>query len=74
MGDGMATGNSRYHTDLPPLQSPNPAPTAGAGAPAATGAAEAGIPATVLDAYKQAEASLRESKPTCNLPWQLLAA
>ncbi|MET9895405.1 lytic transglycosylase domain-containing protein [Streptomyces sp. NPDC006465] len=73
-GDGTATGNSRYFTDLPPLESPNPAPTAGDGTPAAAGSAEAGIPATVLDAYKQAEASLRESKPTCNLPWQLLAA
>ncbi|WP_329299086.1 lytic transglycosylase domain-containing protein [Streptomyces sp. NBC_00659] len=73
-GDGTATGNGRYYTDLPPLQSPNPAPTTGSGTPAATGVAEAGIPATVLAAYKQAEASLRESKPTCNLPWQLLAA
>ncbi|MER5474763.1 lytic transglycosylase domain-containing protein [Streptomyces sp. NPDC002685] len=73
-GDGTATGNSRYYTDLPPLQSPNPAPSAGGGTPDAVGAAEAGIPATVLAAYKQAEASLRESKPTCNLPWQLLAA
>ncbi|MET9904524.1 lytic transglycosylase, partial [Streptomyces sp. NPDC006446] len=73
-GDGTATGNSRYFTDLPPLESPNPAPTVGDGTPAAAGSAEAGIPATVLDAYKQAEASLRESKPTCNLPWQLLAA
>ncbi|WP_037622840.1 lytic transglycosylase domain-containing protein [Streptomyces aureus] len=74
--DGIASGNSRYYTDLPPLQSPNPAPSAsaGSGTPAATGAAEAGIPATVLAAYKQAEASLHESKPTCNMPWQLLAA
>ncbi|MGW2787719.1 lytic transglycosylase domain-containing protein [Streptomyces populi] len=70
----IATGNGRYFTDLPPLQSPNPAPTTGSDTPAATGPAEAGIPATVLAAYKQAEASLRESKPTCNLPWQLLAA
>ncbi|MGW3817687.1 lytic transglycosylase, partial [Streptomyces sp. NPDC005046] len=74
VGDGIATGNSRYFTDLPPLESPNPAPTVGDGTPTAAGSAEAGIPATVLDAYKQAEASLRESKPTCNLPWQLLAA
>ncbi|MCX5182975.1 lytic transglycosylase domain-containing protein [Streptomyces sp. NBC_00268] len=73
-GDGTVTGNSRYFTDLPPLERPNPAPAAGDGTPAAVGSAEAGIPATVLDAYKQAEASLRESKPTCNLPWQLLAA
>ncbi|MCT9011292.1 lytic transglycosylase, partial [Streptomyces rhizosphaerihabitans] len=28
---GIATGNSRYYTDLPPLQSPNPAPSASAG-------------------------------------------
>lgn len=73
--DGSATGNSRYYTDLPPLDSPNPSPSAGKdGTPAATGDAEAGIPASVLDAYKKAEASLRDSKPGCNLPWQLLAA
>ncbi|MFF0140318.1 lytic murein transglycosylase [Streptomyces sp. NPDC005227] len=72
--DGTATGNSRYYTDLPPLDSPKPSPTAGSGTPAATGDAEAGIPASVLDAYKKAEESLRASKPGCNLPWQLLAA
>ncbi|MEW2073378.1 lytic murein transglycosylase [Streptomyces sp. NPDC017966] len=68
-----ATGNSPYYTDLPPLNSPNPAPSASAGTDL-SGVAEAGIPATVLDAYKKAEAALRESKPGCNLPWQLLAA
>jgi membrane-bound lytic murein transglycosylase B len=68
-----ATGNSPYYTDLPPLKSPNPSPTTGTG-PTTPGTAEAGIPATVLDAYKKAEAALRESKPGCNLPWQLLAA
>ncbi|MFF1813713.1 lytic murein transglycosylase [Streptomyces sp. NPDC058251] len=73
-GDGTATGNSRYYTDLPPLDSPNPSPTTGTTPPVVTGDAEAGIPATVLDAYKKAEASLRDSKPGCNLPWQLLAA
>ncbi|MGW0759500.1 lytic transglycosylase domain-containing protein [Streptomyces sp. NPDC002814] len=67
-----ATGNSPYYTDLPPLNTPSPTPTIGS--PAARGAAEAGIPATVLDAYKQAAASLRASKPGCNLPWELLAA
>ena len=72
--DGTATGNSRYYTDLPPLQSPNPEPSPGGTGPIGAGEAEAGIPATVLDAYKKAEASLRESKPGCNLPWQLLAA
>ncbi|MFK4147501.1 lytic murein transglycosylase [Streptomyces sp. NPDC004065] len=71
--DDSATGNSPYYTDLPPLHSPNPSP--GTGAPAATPSlSEAGIPATVLDAYKKAEAELRGSKPGCNLPWQLLAA
>ncbi|MFI9799340.1 lytic murein transglycosylase [Streptomyces sp. NPDC052302] len=67
-----ATGNSPYYTDLPPLKSPNPAPSAGTTVTPA--ASEAGIPATVLDAYKKAAASLRASKPGCNLPWELLAA
>ncbi|MFI1417965.1 lytic transglycosylase domain-containing protein [Streptomyces sp. NPDC020731] len=68
-----ATGNSPYYTDLPPLNSPNPAPSASTGTDV-SGVTEAGIPATVLDAYKQAEAALREKKPGCHLPWQLLAA
>ncbi|WP_309063475.1 lytic murein transglycosylase, partial [Streptomyces sp.] len=68
-----ATGNSPYYTDLPPLNSPDPSPSASTG-PGAPGGSEAGIPATVLDAYKKAEAALREKKPGCNLPWQLLAA
>ncbi|MER5829568.1 lytic transglycosylase domain-containing protein [Streptomyces sp. NPDC002130] len=71
--NGSATGNSPYYTDLPPLKSPNPSPTTGPG-PTGTGTTEAGIPATVLDAYKKAETALREAKPGCNLPWQLLAA
>ncbi|MFF7792550.1 lytic murein transglycosylase [Streptomyces sp. NPDC007991] len=71
--DGSATGNSPYYTDLPPLNSPSPAPSTGP-LPTPSGTAEAGIPATVLDAYKKAEAALRDSKPGCNLPWQLLAA
>ncbi|HSX96411.1 MAG TPA: lytic transglycosylase domain-containing protein, partial [Streptomyces sp.] len=71
--DETASGNSQYYTDLPPLDSPTP--TTGPGGTSGTaGASESGIPATVLDAYKKAEASLRESKPGCNLPWQLLAA
>ncbi|MFJ8543152.1 lytic transglycosylase domain-containing protein [Streptomyces sp. NPDC093586] len=71
-----ATGNSPYYTDLPPLNSPSPAPapTPTVGTPVSRGPAEAGIPATVLDAYKKAESALREAKPGCNLPWQLLAA
>ncbi|GAA3892229.1 lytic transglycosylase domain-containing protein [Streptomyces lacrimifluminis] len=73
-----ATGNSPYYTDLPPLHSPNPSPSPGQssaiGTPVSIGEAEAGIPATVLDAYKKAEAALATAKPGCNLPWQLLAA
>ncbi|GGT20496.1 lytic transglycosylase [Streptomyces griseoviridis] len=72
--DDTATGNSQYFTDLPPLDSPVPSPSSTAGTPVVQGSAESGIPATVLDAYKKAEASLRASKPGCNLPWQLLAA
>ncbi|MEU4927566.1 lytic transglycosylase domain-containing protein [Streptomyces yokosukanensis] len=72
--DGNATGNSPYYTDLPPLNSPNPSPSPTVGTPVAQGDAGAGIPATVLDAYKKAEAELRSGKPGCNLPWQLLAA
>ncbi|MFJ8597757.1 lytic murein transglycosylase [Streptomyces shenzhenensis] len=74
-GDGQnATGNSPYYTDLPPLNSPSPSPSSTAGTPVTQGDTEAGIPATVLDAYKRAEAELRSAKPGCNLPWELLAA
>ncbi|MGW6157047.1 lytic transglycosylase domain-containing protein [Streptomyces sp. NPDC055144] len=71
-----ATGNSPYYTDLPDLNSPTAPPSTGPGSPGGTGtgANEAGIPATVLDAYKKAEAELAATKPGCNLPWQLLAA
>lgn len=68
-----ATGNSPYYTDLPPLQSPVP-PTTKPGGGVATGDREAGLPATVLDAYKKAETAVRTARPGCNLPWQLLAA
>ncbi|MGW5865463.1 lytic transglycosylase [Streptomyces sp. NPDC055239] len=70
--EDSATGNSPYYTDLPPLKTPVPptgAPDGGDG-----DETESEIPATVLDAYKKAEASLATSKPGCNLPWQLLAA
>ncbi|QGV81173.1 lytic transglycosylase domain-containing protein [Streptomyces ficellus] len=70
--DGSATGNSPYYTDLPPLNTPTK-PGAPTGGPVVTGPAEAGIPATVLAAYKQAEQHLKTTKPGCNLPWQLLA-
>ncbi|MGV9561635.1 lytic transglycosylase [Streptomyces sp. NPDC003480] len=75
-GEGTATGNGGYYTDLPPLNSPteSPSPTVGPTPGGPAGTAEAGIPATVLDAYKKAAEELRQSKPGCNLPWQLLAA
>ncbi|MDX2294883.1 MULTISPECIES: lytic murein transglycosylase [Streptomyces] len=72
---GSATGDSPYYTDLPPLNSPNrpgalpTSPTV----PIVTGPAAAGIPSTVLAAYRRAEASVRATDPSCNLPWQLLA-
>jgi membrane-bound lytic murein transglycosylase B len=76
--DRSATGDSPYYTDLPPLSSPNPSPSdsqsPSIGTPVSVGEAEAGIPATILDAYKKAETELAASKPGCNLPWQLLAA
>ncbi|MFC7216629.1 lytic murein transglycosylase [Streptomyces polyrhachis] len=68
--EDTATGGSPYYTDLPPLAVPDSPTTS----PGAQGAYEAGIPATVLQAYKKAEAQLRRAKPRCNLKWQLLAA
>ncbi|MEU5719386.1 lytic transglycosylase domain-containing protein [Streptomyces sp. NPDC020403] len=65
-----------YHTELPPLKSPEP-PSRPGRKPAAAVArpwAEAGIPATVLAAYRSAQASLGRTDPGCHLPWQLLAA
>ena len=71
-GDSAATGNSPYHTDLPPLNTPNK-PGASVNLPV-TGSAEAGIPASVLAAYKRAEQELAATDAACRLPWQLLAA
>ncbi|SCD47212.1 Membrane-bound lytic murein transglycosylase B, partial [Streptomyces sp. IgraMP-1] len=70
--DPSVTGDSPYHTDLPPLKGPgrNDPPDE----TLATGSAESGIPATVLDAYRKAEASLAASNPRCRVPWELLAA
>ncbi|WP_405775016.1 lytic transglycosylase domain-containing protein [Streptomyces sp. NBC_00859] len=67
------TDNS-YHTEIPPLVAPpppgNPIDVSGAG-PVYE---QSGIPATVLAAYRAAEAQLRRSDRACRLPWQLLAA
>ncbi|MFF8963435.1 lytic transglycosylase domain-containing protein [Streptomyces globisporus] len=70
--DGAATGNSPYYTDLPPLVTPDK-PGSSSNLPAA-GRAEAGIPASILAAYKQAEQTVGTTDPSCRLPWQLLAA
>ncbi|MFI5755222.1 lytic transglycosylase [Streptomyces sp. NPDC051569] len=70
--DTAVTGNSPYYTELPPLITPG-GPGTSIELPA-TGPAEAGIPASVLAAYKQAEQTIARTKPGCNLPWQLLAA
>ncbi|MFF5896523.1 lytic transglycosylase domain-containing protein [Streptomyces argenteolus] len=71
-GDGAATGNSPYYTDLPPLNTPNK-PGSSVNLPV-TGSAEAGIPASILAAYKKAEQDLASTDAACRLPWQLLAA
>ncbi|MFC0597029.1 lytic transglycosylase domain-containing protein [Streptomyces palmae] len=77
-------GGSSYQRDLPPLVKPGRPDASkdlpgsgsdqGQGPLVVTGPAERGIPATVLAAYKKAEAALREQNPGCNLPWELLAA
>lgn len=71
--DAPIDGGSPYYTGLPPLNSPVP-PGKASNGPIVIGSAEAGIPATVLDAYKKAEAAVAETQPGCRLPWQLLAA
>ncbi|MFJ2937678.1 lytic transglycosylase domain-containing protein [Streptomyces sp. NPDC087219] len=72
-GDGSATGNSPYYTELPPLNPPSNPGLPAAKLPVITGPAQAGIPASVLAAYQRAEQSIRSTAPGCNLPWQLLA-
>jgi membrane-bound lytic murein transglycosylase B len=71
--DSSATGDSPFHEDLPPLNSPTAPPAKGRQS-AGQSDPEAGIPATVLDAYKKAADSVARTQPGCNLPWQLLAA
>ncbi|KOX23016.1 MULTISPECIES: lytic transglycosylase domain-containing protein [unclassified Streptomyces] len=74
-GEGSATGDSPYYTELPPLKTPNKPgkPGTSVNLPVIMGPAEAGIPASVLSAYKRAEQSIRSTDPGCNLLWQLLA-
>jgi hypothetical protein len=73
--DPGANGDSPYYTDLPPLGSPTETPGTGDDdGDAHTGEPEAGIPVTVMHAYQKAQAALAQSKPGCDLTWQLLAA
>ncbi|MEU6820838.1 lytic murein transglycosylase [Streptomyces atriruber] len=62
-----------YHTELPPLRVHKGGPDGGASRAAAV-RTQSGIPATVLTAYRRAEAALATTDPGCRLPWQLLAA
>lgn len=65
------SGDSPYFTDLPPLNTPAK-PATPVTTPA--GAAAAGIPASVLAAYRKAEQTVAGTDPGCHLPWELLAA
>ncbi|MFD0164344.1 lytic transglycosylase [Streptomyces decoyicus] len=74
--DTPIDGGSTYFTDRPPLHRPAPPRDAhgtGQGTALGTGPAEAGLPATVLAAYKKAASAIDASDPGCRLPWQLLA-
>ncbi|KAB8168914.1 hypothetical protein FH609_007455 [Streptomyces sp. 3MP-14] len=72
---GQAPVELPYHTDLPPLDGVEPDEDRedgqGGGSPLPD---EAGIPATVLDAYRSAAARLAETDPGCRLDWEVLAA
>ncbi|WP_326621518.1 lytic transglycosylase [Streptomyces decoyicus] len=74
--DTPIDGGSTYFTDRPPLHRtapPREAHRTGQGTALGTGPAEAGLPATVLAAYKKAASAVGASDPGCRLPWQLLA-
>ncbi|MFF8788298.1 lytic transglycosylase [Streptomyces sp. NPDC015125] len=74
--DTPIDGGSAYFTDRPPVHRPVPPHEAhhtGQGPALGTGPAEAGLPATVLAAYKKAASAVGTSDPGCRLPWQLLA-
>ncbi|WP_030859592.1 lytic transglycosylase domain-containing protein [Streptomyces sp. NRRL S-37] len=64
-----------YHTELPPLDTAEAARAASVPPALARDLrSQSGIPATVLRAYRAAEASVRATDPGCRLPWELLAA
>jgi membrane-bound lytic murein transglycosylase B len=64
-------GDGSYHTELPPLTTPQVPFDA---AEFTRIGAESGIPATVLRAYREAETAIGRTDPGCRLPWELLAA
>ncbi|MFD4031917.1 lytic transglycosylase domain-containing protein [Streptomyces sp. NPDC058637] len=72
----QAPNDDSYHTELPPLKSPEPPKkdVTKPGAAVTRAWAEAGIPTTVLAAYRKAQTALGRTDPGCRLPWQLLAA
>ncbi|NKI43051.1 lytic transglycosylase domain-containing protein [Streptomyces physcomitrii] len=70
-GPAEGPGDGSYHTELPPLGAEM---GIGMVPDAVQIRAQSGIPATVLAAYRGAEASVRRSDPGCRLPWHLLAA
>jgi hypothetical protein len=76
-------GGSSYYTEVPPLNTPaNPGTSTGApgaggtgtGTGTSTATGTTGLPATVLDAYRRAEADIAATNTRCNLRWELLAA
>ncbi|MFD7705198.1 lytic transglycosylase domain-containing protein [Streptomyces caelestis] len=70
--DPVPPGDGSYHTELPPLTTPDVASVAPA--PVRDLRTQSGIPATVLRAYRAAETSVGRTDPGCRLPWELLAA
>ncbi|MBC7268708.1 MAG: lytic murein transglycosylase, partial [Streptomyces sp.] len=64
-------GDASYHTELPPLVTPDLPPRP---PQAERVRAESGIPGTVLRAYRAAERSVARTDPGCALSWELLAA
>ncbi|MEU6655940.1 hypothetical protein ABZ904_42930 [Streptomyces sp. NPDC046900] len=76
--DVPSQGDDSYHVELPPLRGVSAAGKLWGDAathPSAQHvAAESGLPASVLAAYRRAEASVRHTDPGCRLQWQLLAA
>lgn len=71
-------GDDSYHVELPPLKGVSAAEKVWgeeAVEPSAQRAtAEAGLPASVFAAYRQAAASVGRTDPSCRLGWELLAA